>query len=82
MFHEIDYKTGDLLQVDARTETDHDLESTISNLQSEEKAEFLRFARRLLKWLPEERASAKDLLSDPFIEQEKLQKHLEHAATQ
>ena len=82
MYHNTDFKTGNLLQVDSRMETDDDLESTMSNLQSEEKAEFLRFARRMLKWLPEERASARDLLLDPFIEQEELQKHLEQATTQ
>lgn len=28
---------------------------------------FLRFVRRMLRWKPEERASAKELLYDPWL---------------
>ena len=35
--------------------------------RQEEKAEFLRFMRRMLAWVPEERASASELLDDPFL---------------
>jgi len=36
-------------------------------LNGEEKEMFIKFAQRLLRWLPEERASATDLLWDDFL---------------
>lgn len=33
----------------------------------EDKSGFLRFIRRALTWMPEERATAKDLLQDPWL---------------
>ena len=38
--------------------------------KDDEQTEFLRFIRRMLNWVPEERASAKELLEDPFIKNE------------
>ncbi|KAF2765741.1 non-specific serine/threonine protein kinase [Teratosphaeria nubilosa] len=43
------------------------LESTIRNISGEEKEMFLRFVRRMLKWKPEERSTAKELLDDPWL---------------
>ncbi|KAL2010521.1 hypothetical protein VTN00DRAFT_6328 [Thermoascus crustaceus] len=43
------------------------LESTVVSLHGEERLKFLRFARRMLRWIPEERATAAELLGDPFL---------------
>lgn len=43
------------------------LEDTVTRADGDEKAEFLRFARRMLQWLPEYRPTAKELLEDPFM---------------
>jgi serine/threonine-protein kinase SRPK3 len=41
---------------------------TVTTISGEEKEEFLRFASRIimLQWLPERRATAQDLLDDPW----------------
>ena len=36
-------------------------------LEGHEKGEFLRFLQRMLRWDPEERPSAKELLFDPWL---------------
>ena len=36
-------------------------------MEGEEKDMFLRFMRRMLKWLPEERAEAEDLVDDEWL---------------
>ncbi|OJJ42004.1 hypothetical protein ASPZODRAFT_137574 [Penicilliopsis zonata CBS 506.65] len=46
---------------------DYDLHTLEERLEGDEKDDFLRFLRRMLCWLPEERASAKDLLFDPWL---------------
>lgn len=43
------------------------LEDLERNLQGEHQADFLRFIRRMLRWCPEERPSAEELLSDPWL---------------
>ncbi|KAJ6120386.1 protein kinase [Penicillium sp. IBT 18751x] len=43
------------------------LEDLESNLQGEQQEKFLRFMRKMLRWRLEERASAKELLSDPWL---------------
>ena len=51
------------------------LEDTISSsleeleeiLRREDKALFLQFIRKMLRWVPEERMSAFDLLDDPWL---------------
>ncbi|KAL5361130.1 kinase-like domain-containing protein [Aspergillus floccosus] len=45
------------------------LESLEERLQGDEKADFLRFLRRMLCWVPEERPTAKELSFDPWIMQ-------------
>ncbi|KAK0384662.1 hypothetical protein NLU13_8748 [Sarocladium strictum] len=37
-------------------------------LDGEEKALFIQFARRMLTWAPEERATARELLDDPWLQ--------------
>ena len=36
-------------------------------LHGEEKVKFLAFLRRMLRWRPKERASARELLEDPWM---------------
>ncbi|KAG8156846.1 hypothetical protein KVR01_013259 [Diaporthe batatas] len=43
------------------------LEQEEKLLEGEEKAEFLRFIRRMLQWDPASRPSAAELVSDPFL---------------
>ena len=40
---------------------------TVSTIEDEEKDQFLRFASRMLEWLPEKRATAQELLDDPWM---------------
>ena len=44
------------------------LGDTITMLEEEEKERLLSFAKRLLRWLPEDRPSAKELIEDPWLE--------------
>lgn len=43
------------------------LEESEENLYGEDKRQFLEFIRKMLKWLPEERSSAKELLQDTWL---------------
>jgi hypothetical protein len=46
---------------------DFTFEGKTPSLQGEDKRGFIEFARRMLKWLPEERATAKELYGDPWL---------------
>ena len=52
---------------------DFDFESSLSKLEGEEKAMFTRFVKKMVTWDPEDRASAKDLLKDPWLSMEPRQ---------
>jgi len=43
------------------------LEELEENLKGKEKALFLQFMRKMLRWVPEERMSAFELLDDPWV---------------
>jgi hypothetical protein len=43
------------------------LEESVSALGGEPKEQFLSFIRSMLKWLPEERQQACELLKDPWM---------------
>ncbi|KAF9073510.1 putative CDK4/6 [Rhodocollybia butyracea] len=43
------------------------LENSEENLEGENKVLFLNFIRKMLKWVPEERYSAEQLLEDPWL---------------
>lgn len=45
------------------------LEEVETRLEGRDKALFLRFIRSMLKWLPEERKTAKELLEDPWLKE-------------
>ncbi|KAJ5560908.1 hypothetical protein N7535_009105 [Penicillium sp. DV-2018c] len=42
-------------------------ESTLSKFDGEEKRMFISFVKRMIKWNPEERTTAKELLQDPWL---------------
>ena len=44
------------------------LESEMKSLQGEEKTSFPKFSRRMLRWRPEDRATARELVQDPWIQ--------------
>lgn len=46
-------------------------ESFVTRVDGKEKALFLNFVRRMLRWMPEERVSAKELLDDPWLDEER-----------
>lgn len=43
------------------------LEGTIESLEGDEKQLFLNFAKKMLRWLPDDRKTAKELLEDPWL---------------
>lgn len=43
------------------------LEKLATNVDGEDKQGFLRFIRRILRWLPEERPTAEELFFDPWL---------------
>ena len=43
------------------------LEDSVKNMDKEEKVLFLDFAQRLLKWKPEERGTAREMLAHPWL---------------
>jgi hypothetical protein len=43
------------------------LEESEENLDGESKELFLQFMRSMLRWLPEERKTARELLDDPWL---------------
>lgn len=42
-------------------------ENLIKNIHGDDKTLFIRFVRRMIKWRPEERSTAKELLEDPWL---------------
>ena len=45
------------------------LEDTILSLEGEDKRLFLDFTKKMLQWLPEDRKTAKELLEDPWLQE-------------
>lgn len=43
------------------------LEDKLTSFDGDEKRLFLAFLRRMWRWAPDERASAKDLLQNPWL---------------
>ncbi|KFY24247.1 hypothetical protein V491_02231 [Pseudogymnoascus sp. VKM F-3775] len=48
------------------------LEESEENLHGEDKGQFLEFMRKMLKWVPEERSSTKELLQDTWLRNEMM----------
>ncbi|PIL26709.1 hypothetical protein GSI_11188 [Ganoderma sinense ZZ0214-1] len=53
--------------VGATSLPDDSLEQSERNLEGEDKALFLAFVRKMVRWKPEERCSANELLDDPWL---------------
>jgi len=43
------------------------MEDEEENLQGEDKTMFLRFLKKMIQWVPEDRRSAKELMEDPWL---------------
>jgi serine/threonine-protein kinase SRPK3 len=43
------------------------LENSLTSFTGEDKTLFLQFIRRMLRWMPEDRATAGELLKDPWL---------------
>lgn len=47
--------------------TNFNFDTVINNIHSEDKRMFIEFLKRMIKWRPEERSTAKELLDDPWL---------------
>ncbi|KAJ3534121.1 hypothetical protein NM208_g7674 [Fusarium decemcellulare] len=61
------YQSNGDLKNPGRIPADFSFEKTISCMRGEEKTRFVQFIKRILKWSPEERSTAKELLDDPWL---------------
>lgn len=50
--------------------TSFNFENTLSKVSGAEKEKFISFVRRMIKWNPGERSTAKELLEDPYLRQD------------
>lgn len=48
------------------------IEDTVKSLEGEQKDQFLPFARKMLQWLPNDRKTAKELIEDPWLSDESI----------
>ena len=60
------YETGELKGLNF-TPQNFNLESSVTKIEGQDKRIFLAFVRRMLTWQPEDRSTAKELLSDPWL---------------
>ena len=42
-------------------------DTVINNIHGEDKRMFIEFVKRMIKWRPEERSTAKELINDPWL---------------
>ncbi|KAI9843776.1 MAG: hypothetical protein M1837_006137 [Sclerophora amabilis] len=62
-----DYRSGEFLYKELIPSSSR-LEDSVPSIQdAEDKRQFLDFVRGMLRWVPEERKTAKDLLEDPWL---------------
>ncbi|KAL4779793.1 kinase-like domain-containing protein [Aspergillus varians] len=61
------YTDEGILKSDTPMSNDFTFTSTLSKITGEEKKMFIDFVRRMVKWRPEERSTAKELLQDPWL---------------
>ena len=50
------------------------LSNSVLSIGGAAKQEFLDFVRQMLQWLPEKRKCAKELLEDPWLSRESIEK--------
>ncbi|KAK9860788.1 hypothetical protein MYU51_006055 [Penicillium brevicompactum] len=61
------YTAAGTLKKEELVPSSFSFESTLSKFNGEEKAMFIKFVSRMIKWNPEERSTAKELLQDPWL---------------
>ncbi|KAE8151541.1 kinase-like domain-containing protein [Aspergillus avenaceus] len=61
------YTTDGHLKYPTAPPTSFNFEGLLNNIRSEDKTLFIQFIRRMLKWHPEDRSTAKELLQDPWL---------------
>ncbi|KAL3590806.1 hypothetical protein FPOAC2_13008 [Fusarium poae] len=64
------YKPDGELKDPDRIPYDFNFENTINCMSGEEKLRFIQFIRRMVKWSPEERSTARELLEDPWLHED------------
>ncbi|UKZ77952.1 hypothetical protein TrVFT333_005686 [Trichoderma virens FT-333] len=64
------YKPNGELKAPGRIPSDFNFENTISFMSGEEKLGFIRFVKRMMKWSPKERNTARELLDDPWLHED------------
>ncbi|EGE04198.1 CMGC/CLK protein kinase [Trichophyton equinum CBS 127.97] len=66
------YKPDGTLQNPSLIPEDFTFQNTIRNMSGERKRRFIDFVQRMIKWRPEERSTAKELLGDPWLHEDFL----------
>ncbi|KAJ5130508.1 uncharacterized protein N7515_006547 [Penicillium bovifimosum] len=61
------YTAAGILKREDLVPSSFNFESTLSKFDGEEKRMFINFVKRMIKWRPEERSTAKELLQDPWL---------------
>ncbi|KAF4972963.1 hypothetical protein FZEAL_9463 [Fusarium zealandicum] len=64
------YKSNGELKDPDRIPGDLNFENTISCMSGEEKLKFIQFIKRMVRWSPEERNTAGELLDDPWLHED------------
>ncbi|RKL46447.1 hypothetical protein BFJ70_g2936 [Fusarium oxysporum] len=64
------YKPDGELKDPDRIPCDFNFENTINCMSGEEKLRFIQSIRRMVKWSPEERSTARELLEDPWLHED------------
>ncbi|KAH8435215.1 uncharacterized protein LDX57_012844 [Aspergillus melleus] len=62
------FDTDGLFRFPNLVPSERGLEQSLTVIEGDEKQMFLNFISRLLQWRPEDRATAEELLSDPWLE--------------
>lgn len=57
--------------------TELSLSNTVQSLDGEDKAQFVDFVKQILKWVPEQRRTAKELLEHPWLDLKAERRRLE-----
>jgi hypothetical protein len=54
------------------------LAKRVHSLEGNDRVKFLAFLRRMLNWMPEDRAAVAELLSDPWLEETDEESNIEN----